>query len=170
MPDAKPIYPDPYVGEIRLFGPHQTPKGWAPCDGRLLKVQDYMELFALIGVTYGGDGEDHFALPDLRGRVPIGVGGNYWLGRSGGEEAVELGYVQLPGHTHTAHANQEGGLGTPANNYWGYSSSNPYAAAPGLLTLNEGALTAYGKGGKHENRVPFIAVNYIIALEGRWPG
>jgi len=162
---------DPYIGEIRIFcgNPGDIPDGWAPCDGRLINIQDNEPLFAAIGFAYGGDNLTQFALPDLQGRVPINQGAGFSPGNNGGEEAVMLAENELPAHTHTVYSNLEGGNQSPAGNFWGYSIGTPYAAAPGDLTLNGNAVTTYGLGGAHENRIPFLVINYMIALTGKFP-
>jgi microcystin-dependent protein len=171
MPVPPPFSPGPYLGEIRLFcsASRTPPKNWAYCNGQLLKIADNEALYNLIGTTYGGDGQTSFALPDLQGRVPLHIGANYPLGRKEGEEAVTLTQNELPKHTHTVNSNAEGSYTSPANNFWGYSSSNPYATLPGGLTLNAASISSYGSGNAHENRIPFLVINYIIALVGKYP-
>jgi microcystin-dependent protein len=170
MPDPIFDFADPYVGEIRMFGGSYAPEGWAPCDGRLLKIADYEELFQAIGNCYGGDGTDTFALPDLRGRVPISISDDYPLGKSGGEEKVQLTVEELPAHTHAVRASNTGGQENPFNNFWGYSRSNPYFTGAGTVTMNQVAITPEGNDAAHENRIPYQAINFVIALTGKWPG
>lgn len=171
MPDLSPNYPAPYLGEIRIFAARviSIDAGWHLCDGSLLKMEEYPELFALIGTTYGGDGQTTFALPDLRGRVPLHLGGSYGIGMRAGQETVILTQAQLPAHTHTVNTSKSEPLESPENNFWGVSNSNPYADPPGTISLNATSIKNYGFSYAHENRIPFQAVNFIIALRGIWP-
>ncbi len=170
MADEIPIGPSPYLGEIRMLAGIKIPAGWALCDGRLLSITDHEDLFALIGITYGGDGVTNFARPDLRGRVPVNRGPDYRLGQMGGEDFVTLSVDELPTHSHDLHCNQlYGGLESPAGNMWGYSKGNPYAPGPGKLKLNPDSIAEWGLSEPHENRIPYLAVNYIIALKGDFP-
>jgi microcystin-dependent protein len=165
---AGPFAPEPYLGEIRLFAGLFAPKDWAFCDGRLLFNNEYPELYQLIGNTYGGD-LTRFALPDLQSRLPLHISPDYGLGKKGGSETVKLSVDELPAHSHTVNSNFEGGNDSPDNNVWGYSASNPYADAPGTLAMNVNAITTAGNNGEHENRIPFLAISYIISLAGVVP-
>ncbi len=167
---------DPYVGEIRIFSGNFAPQGWAFCDGSLLAIADNDVLFTLIGTTYGGDGQNTFALPDLRGRIPVHMGtgpglSNYTIGQSAGTEAVTLLTSQLPTHNHTLTGSSANAVTTdPTNNF--------LAAQPGLLeyssdppggTLKASSVSNSGGSQPHENRMPILAVNYIISLFGIFP-
>jgi microcystin-dependent protein len=167
MPFPDP--PDPFLGEVRLFAGNFAPKDWALCDGSLLNIQNNETLFSLLGIAYGGDGTSNFALPDLRGRVPVSDGGDISLGTSAGEEYVSLNISEMPRHQHIASCASEGGVGVPSNEFWGFSSSNPYVASVGALVLNNNSLASVGLGEKHENRIPYQAINYIISLKGSFP-
>ncbi len=166
---AAPLPPDPYLGEIRLCSGNFAPKNWALCNGQLLNIAGNEDLFFLIGTIYGGDGTSNFALPDLQGRVPLHQGVGFPVGKNGGEESVTLSVNELPGHQHTVYSNEEGGSDIPTGNLWGFSSSKPYVAAQGDLALNIAAISTFGKGKGHENRIPFLAISYIIALKGGFP-
>src|ERR1700675_1584026 len=111
----------PYVGEIRMFGGNFAPAGWMFCEGQLLPISEYDTLFTLIGTTYGGDGQSTFALPDLRGRIPIHVGPGFAVAQNGGAETVTLTVQQIPAHTHAAMSASGSGNGVsnPTNNTWG---------------------------------------------------
>src|SRR6266481_3956801 len=110
----------PYVGEIRMFGGNFAPAGWQFCDGTLLPISEQETLFNLIGTTYGGDGQSTFAVPDLRGRLPIHQGGGFTLAQTGGAESVTLTVSQIPGHSHAMLASLDNALGsTPTNNLVG---------------------------------------------------
>src|SRR5580700_9369854 len=107
-----------YVGEIKMFAGSFAPYGWNFCDGSLLSVSTYAPLYAVIGTTYGGNGTTTFALPDLRGRVPLQTSGNFPLGSNGGAETVTLTTAQIPSHTHTPAASSTGGSDSPVGNFW----------------------------------------------------
>ncbi len=168
---------EPFVGEIRLFAGTFAPQGWASCDGQLLSVSEYETLFTLLGTTYGGDGRTTFALPDLRGRVPIHVGQGpglsaRQLGQQGGEEHVTLTPAQMPSHGHPAVATNDTDVTTtPAGNVLGHPAVNTYRnplAAP-TLTMADQSVAAAGGGQSHDNLQPFQVVRFIIALYGIYP-
>lgn len=172
----------PYLGQIIMFAGDFAPQGWALCDGSLLPIAGYEALFNLIGTTYGGDGTSNFALPDLRGRVPIGDGqgrglSGYALGQQAGAEAVTLAPGQLPLHTHpVAAVTASGNANVPAANAVlaalnGEVASGPYKVAayapPGhAIALNAASGSAAGGGEAHDNRLPYQSVTYCIALVG----
>lgn len=165
----------PYIGEIRVFGGNFAPLGWAFCDGRLLAIAENEVLFTLIGTTYGGDGINTFALPDLRSRVPLHVGqGNglspRTLGEMGGTEAVTLQTAQLAKHNHIARADGSGGTQAgPQNATWATSGLNQFSSNLPNTTMNPAAIGNSGGNQPHENMLPFLALNFIIALEGIFP-
>jgi microcystin-dependent protein len=171
MSETFPVYPAPYLGEIRLFAARSISidVGWHLCDGTILSIAANQELYDLIGTTFGGDGVEGFALPDLRGRVVIHQGGNLILGMMDGLEAVTLTQSELPAHTHLVNTSKSEPQASPAGNFWGVSNSNPYASPPGTITLNPASIGNYGFNYSHENRIPFQAVNFIIALQGTIP-
>lgn len=165
-----------YLGEIRMFGGNYAPQGWALCEGQLLSVSDNDALFALIGTTYGGDGQTTFALPDLRGRLPVNHGtgpdGNSYLpGARGGEETVVITTDQLPAHSHplvadSGGANQE----SPADHVPARSNVvDAYIGRGPNLSLRQDAVTPIGGGQPHDNVQPYLCVSFIIALTGVWP-
>jgi microcystin-dependent protein len=163
---------DQYLGEIRLVGFNFEPQGWAFCDGRLLPINQNQALFALLGSMYGGDGRTTFALPDLRGRVPVGfgqgaAGSTYDIGSTGGAESVKLGVAQLPSHAHPVRGNSTSG-----------ATKDPTGAVPGKggayaatqnAKMSAVMLGKTGGGQTHENRPPYLSLNYIIALVGIFP-
>jgi microcystin-dependent protein len=166
----------PYIGEIRMFGGNFAPNGWAFCDGQLIPIAENDALFTLIGTTYGGDGEETFALPDLRGRFPIhqgqgpGLSNNYILGENGGVEQVTLTLNQIPVHTHTPLASSSGGSDNPENSFWAHSIlGKPYAASPSVVQMNPGTINLSGGSQPHENMIPFCCISYIISLFGVFP-
>jgi len=161
---------EPYVGEIRMFGGNFAPVGWAICNGALIAISENEALFNLIGTTYGGDGVNTFALPDLRGRVPVHQGVGFAPGQSGGSETVTLTVSQLPAHTHVPQANSNPGTNaSPSSNVWASSSLNQYSSnAPGA-PMDPAALGSTGGSQPHENMMPFVAINFIISLFGIFP-
>lgn len=167
---------DPYLGEIRLFGGNFAPYGWARCDGQLLRISENDALYTLIGTTYGGDGVSTFAVPDLRGRWPVGVGmlagQTVELGERGGAETVTLLPAQIPSHTHTALGSAAAATtGDPAGAVWAASTGPAFAVPSGALptTMAPGVLTSAGGTEPHENRPPFTVVLYAISLFGLFP-
>jgi microcystin-dependent protein len=167
---------DPFVGEIRMFAGNFAPVGWAFCDGQLLPISENDVLFQLIGTTYGGDGQETFALPDLRGRLPIHMGqgpglSNRIIGEEGGTEAVTLTVQQIPVHTHaTVLSNGAGSESTPAGNVLA-ASPNVRLYRPGSATtaLHPASVGPAGGSQPHDNLMPFLCVNFIISLFGIFP-
>jgi microcystin-dependent protein len=161
----------PYVGEIRLFAGNFAPAGWAFCNGATLPIAENETLFQLIGTTYGGDGQETFNLPDLQGRAPVHQGNNYVIGEMAGVEEVTLTVQQLPAHTHALLAST--GAGGTAN-----AQGNVPAASPSVqLYIQDvpstptaaNAVTPAGGSQPHDNRMPFLVLNYIISLFGIFP-
>jgi microcystin-dependent protein len=160
---------DPYLGEIRLFAGNFAPVGWAVCAGQLLPIAQYDALFNLIGTTYGGDGQTTFALPDLRGRVPIHQGPVHPTGEQGGQETVTLLASQLPSHTHPAQASTAvAQSGAPAGRVLAAAGPAAFYSAAGSVS-SVGLSTATGAGQAHENMQPHLPLQFIIALEGIFP-
>ena len=165
----------PYIGEIRMFGGSFAPAGWAFCNGQLLPISENDALFILLGTTYGGDGQETFALPNLQSRIPIHMGqgsgtSSYTLGESGGVETVTLTTNQIPIHTHPPLASNTGGSDNPSGNYWGASSTGkPYSVAPAAVQMNTGTITPTGGSQPHDNLLPYLCVTYIISLFGIFP-
>ncbi|BBB90378.1 MAG TPA: tail fiber protein [Methylomusa anaerophila] len=171
---------DWFIGEIRLFSYGLIPRGWTPCDGRLLQVQQNTALFSLIGNYFGGDGRTTFALPDLRGRVavhpqvadPTRIAFQK-MGMTAGGETHQLTISEVPAHTHAAQANTEAGTGyAVAGNVWaaGAAGQNLYGALPASPPqMNGGAVSPQGGGQGHENMQPFLALSYCIATTGLYP-
>lgn len=160
---------EPFLSEIRLASFVFPPRGWAQCNGQLLPINQNQGLFSLLGTTFGGDGRVNFALPDLRGRVPIHVGNGFTLGQRGGEEAHTLTISELPGHLHSVTTTTaDGTLVAATGNQLG-SFNNGYGAPSNLVALAPATVTNVGGSQAHENRSPFLTVNYIIALQGIFP-
>jgi microcystin-dependent protein len=176
---------DNFIGEIRLFAGNFPPLGWAFCDGSLLSIAQNTALFALIGTTYGGNGQTTFALPDLRGRVPlhqgtqIGTGNSYVMGQQAGTETVTLTGSQIPSHSHSASAS----TAAPPTTGTGINLTGPTAyvlAAPakprfyapagsGMVAMSAQAVQPTGGNQPHNNMAPFLALSFIIAIEGIFP-
>lgn len=172
---------NPYIGEIRMFGGSFAPAGWAMCDGQLQPISENDTLFNLIGTTYGGDGQETFALPNLQGRVPVHPGGaqNYQLGEAGGVDTVTLTTNTIPSHSHVpqVESGTAGNAGTPANNTVLADCSSasvntyvvPFAAANAQIQLNNNTIGPAGGSQPHDNIQPTLCVTYIISLFGIFP-
>ena len=168
---------DPFIAEIVMFGGNFAPRSWAFCDGQLLAISQNTALFSLLGTTYGGDGRTTFGLPDMRGRVPIGPRNgpglsNYNIGQNGGVETVALNTTQIPSHSHAMRGTQDAGDSSdpisryPAAQNVGGRPVNSY----NTTNLGDmGNTTSVGGSLAHENRQPFLAINFIIAMQGIFP-
>ncbi len=164
---------EPFLAEIRIFAGNFAPRGWAFCDGQLLPIAQNTAVFSLLGTNYGGNGTTNFALPDLRGRVPVHVGqgpglANVDLGQTGGIEAVTLTAGQMPAHNHIlAATNGASTSSRPGGNV--PSGSGAYAAAGDGNTMNPAMVQNTGGSQPHENHQPYLGLSFIIALEGIFP-
>ena len=162
---------EPFLGSIILFAGNFAPRGWAFCNGQILSIAQNTALFSLLGTTYGGNGQTTFALPDLRGRAPIHSGQgpglqSYALGQVGGEESVTLGITQIPAHQHQQPAsNGEQDTDRPGNAV--PARGGVYAASSDGATLDPTSIA--GGSQPHDNRAPYLTLNYISALEGIYP-
>ena len=162
----------PYVGEIRMFAGNFAPAGWMFCEGQLLPISEYETLFNLIGTTYGGDGQSTFALPDLRGRLPLHQGNGFTLAETGGAEEVTLTVSQIPAHTHGVGVvgDRAGGQNSPAGNLLAQSYNvTPYVNDAPNANLSPNAVTATGGNQPHTNLQPFLCLSHIISLFGIFP-
>jgi microcystin-dependent protein len=163
----------PYVGEIRMFAGNFPPAGWMFCEGQLLVISEFETLFNLIGTTYGGDGQSTFALPDLRGRLPIHQGNGFTLAQSGGVENVTLAVSQIPAHNHTLQATRSTATSTaPAGNVMAASTGatvSPYGTDAPLTTLAAQSIGSVGGSQPHSNIQPYLCVDFIISLFGIFP-
>jgi len=168
---------EPFVGEIKMFAGNFAPRGWALCDGQLLAVSQNDALFSLLGTTYGGDGRTTFALPDMRGRIPMHAGSGSGLsqrllGQKGGSETHTLSINEIPNHTHSVQAlNKPGDSGNPEDRYWAASSGAPmaYSNADPDVNLAGEAIDSAGGNQSHYNMMPNLCINFIIALFGIYP-
>ncbi|WP_341992534.1 tail fiber protein [Azorhizobium sp. AG788] len=172
---------DPYLGEIRLVAFNMTVRGWADCDGQSLKVTQYQALYALLGNRFGGDGRTTFQLPDLRGRTPLHVSLALALGTAGGVEAVTLTLDQMPNHTHTF-AVSTAAATAPGVAKGFYAAPGPYSATSGptklyaapkaaadVVPFASECLEPAGGSQAHSNMQPYLALKYIIAVQGIYP-
>src|SRR5947207_15933806 len=160
----------PYVGEIRMFGGNFAPAGWMFCEGQLLPISENETLFQLIGTTYGGDGESTFALPDLRGRIPIHQGNGFTLAETGGAEEITLTVQQLAPHTHALLATANPGtLQSPANSVTAESANKIYRAGNPSVFLSPQAMSSTGGSQPHNNFQPYLCLDFIISLFGIFP-
>jgi microcystin-dependent protein len=162
----------PFIGEIRIFAGNFAPLGWAFCAGQILSISENDTLFNLIGTNYGGDGQTTFALPDLRGRIPVHQGSGSVLSQSGGVETVTLTQNQLPAHTHalTASVNNATTANAEGNVVAQTPSYTPYiGGTPANTPLAPSSVSTLGGSHPHDNMQPYICINYIIALFGIYP-
>ncbi len=161
----------PYVGEIRMFAGNFAPAGWMFCEGQLLPISENETLFQLIGTTYGGDGESTFALPDLRGRIPIHQGNGFILAETGGAEEITLTVSQIPAHSHPfLGANAVANDPNPTNNVVGESSAiSLYQSGAPVTPMSPLAITSTGGSQPHTNFQPYLCVDFIISLFGIFP-
>jgi microcystin-dependent protein len=167
---------EPFLGEIKIISLNYPPKGWAFCNGQLLPINQNQALFSILGTTYGGNGQTNFALPDFRGRSPIHVGAGFILGQKGGEEVHTVTVPETPAHTHplnasTQQANQATLVTPPGNtpNILAAVTGAQYGSAQNLTTLTPDTVTNIGGSQPHENRQPFLVLNFVIALQGIFP-
>lgn len=161
----------PYVGEIRIFAGNFAPAGWMFCEGQLLPISENETLFQLIGTTYGGDGQSTFALPDMRGRLPLHQGNGFTLAETGGAEEITLTVNQIPVHSHAAlaqfatSASQPG----PGNGVWSSSTTPMFSATTPTQTMPASVVSPAGGSQPHTNFQPYLCVNFIISLFGIFP-
>lgn len=164
---------EPFLGELRLMSFIYAPSGWAQCNGQFLPINQNQALFSLLGTTFGGNGQTTFALPDLRGRVPIHVGNGYTLGQRGGEEAHVLTGGELPTHTHFVQASYTNGNSVNPNfggtgRVLAAEPGNPYSSSfsPSAVAFNPATVGNRGGSQAHQNMQPFLTLNYCISITG----
>lgn len=162
---------EPFLSEIRIMSFGYAPRGWALCNGQLLPINQNQALFSLLGTTYGGNGQTNFALPDLRGRVPIHVGQGNTLGERAGEQAHTLSIAELPTHVHAAMGtNNTGTVNTVSGNVLANVQPNElYVGAASLVALNTATIANVGGSQAHLNMQPFLTLSFCIALQGIFP-
>jgi microcystin-dependent protein len=161
----------PYVGEIRMFAGNFAPAGWMFCEGQLLPISEYETLFNLIGTTYGGDGQSTFALPDLRGRVPLHFGNGFTLAETGGVETVTLTVSQIPAHSHAFLGTSSPATATgPNGNVLAESSLlTMFQSGAPTIAMAAGTTSSIGGNQPHDNFQPYLCVDFIISLFGIFP-
>jgi microcystin-dependent protein len=171
---------EPFVAEIRIFGFNFNPRGWAFCNGATIPISQNTALFTLLGTQYGGNGTTTFQLPNLAGRAAMFWGqgpglSNRVIGETGGTQTVTLLLNQMPSHSHTINAKATGGQPSPTGNVWGTSNAakvaaNFYAPVGGAtVAMNATTLTPQGGNQPHENMMPYLGINFCIALQGIFP-
>ena len=161
---------EPFLSEIRIFSFNFPPKGWAFCNGQLLPINQNQALFALLGTTYGGNGQTTFALPDLRDKAPIHVGNGHTLGETAGAPAVTINMQQMPQHIHfvNASSSNQGGSASPAGRFLG-GVTNMYHDFTSPQPIAPDTITQVGGSQPHTNQQPLLGLNFCIALQGIFP-
>jgi microcystin-dependent protein len=163
---------EPFMSEIRIFTFGFAPKGWAECNGQLLPINQNQPLFSLLGTTFGGDGRDNFALPNLRTRAPIHVGSGHTLGEAGGTAAETISQQTMPTHLHVLQATSVDATDTvpdPSRMLAASKPQNLYGAATNLVAMASNAVSTVGSSQPHTNLQPFLTLNFCIALQGIFP-
>lgn len=161
---------EPFLSEIKIVSFNFPPKGWAFCNGQLLPINQNQALFALLGTRYGGNGQTNFALPNLRGQVPIHMGNGHTLGEAAGSTSVTVNIQQLPTHTHFVNASSlTGDTPVPTGNLLANTPTNIYDPPANLTTLNPANVSSVGGSQPHNNMMPYLVLNFVIALQGIFP-
>lgn len=161
---------EPFLGEIQAMSFNFPPKGWAFCNGQLLPINQNQALFALLGTTFGGDGQTNFALPNLRGRAPIHAGNGHTLGETAGASSVTLTQQQMPTHPHEANAGSGAGTQpTPGGAFLANGGSDFYTPPANLTPMAPDAAANAGGSQPHNNMMPCLVFNFCIALTGIFP-
>ena len=167
---------EPFLAEVRMVGFNFAPRGWAFCDGQILPINQNQSLYSLLGTTYGGDGRTSFALPDMRGRVPMHVGSSnggaeHREGQKSGEETHTLSVAEMPQHTHTAMAtNNPATDDNPTSpRVLAQVGANVYISHSSNVAMGASMIANTGGGQAHDNMQPYLAVNFCIALRGLFP-
>jgi microcystin-dependent protein len=160
---------DPFLAEIRLFSFDRIPRGWLPCEGQLLSIQQNSALFALLGTTYGGNGVNNFMLPDLRGRLPLHINTDYPLGNVGGEAAHVLTSNEMPQHMHLVSGSSVAPTSAAiTGNIWGQQTSS-FGPPDAPVAMSPAAISTAGGSQPHPNMQPYLAMSYCIATQGIFP-
>ena len=159
---------NPYLGEIRIFPLQYAPRGWALCNGQLLAINQNQALFSVLGTTYGGNGINNFALPNLQGRLPLHLGNGFILGQSGGEAAHTLLLSEIPAHNHGVNGSTTAASqGSPSGNLWG--TGNSAYLSKSNTSMNPSAIANSGGNQPHQNMPPYLTLTICIALTGIFP-
>ena len=160
----------PFLTEIKIVSFNFPPKGWAFCNGQLMQINQNQALFALLGTTFGGNGQTNFGLPNLRGRVPIHMGNGHTLGEAAGSTSVTISQQTMPTHLHGLQGTSTTGtLNVNQDNFFGVSQTPVYGQPQSLLTINPATTTSVGGSQPHNNMMPYLTLNFIIALQGIFP-
>ena len=159
----------PFLSEIKIMSFNFAPKGWALCNGQLLPINQNQALFSLLGTTYGGDGRVNFALPNLRGQVPIHMGNGHTLGEAAGETAHTVNINELPTHTHVATATTALADTNASTSDLLAGVNNGYSGAAALTSLIPSTISNVGGSQPHNNMMPYLVLNFCIALQGIFP-
>ena len=162
---------EPFLSEIKIVSFNFPPKGWALCNGQLLPINQNQALFALLGTRYGGNGQTNFALPNLRGRVPIHMGNGHTLGEAAGSTSVTINSQTMPQHIHFLNASSNtGSAQTPPGNLLAATASQLYHGFDGsAVAMAPESVTNIGGSQPHNNMMPYLVLNFIIALQGIFP-
>lgn len=162
---------EPFLSEIRIFSFNFPPKGWAFCNGQFLPINQNQALFALLGTTYGGNGQTTFALPNLQGRLPIHVGNGHMLGEAAGSSAVTITQQTMPQHLHFLQgtSNDQNNVAVIGGALLATSGNTVYGPAAGLVPASPTSVTSVGGSQAHTNQMPYLVLNFCIALQGIFP-
>lgn len=160
---------EPFLGEIKIVSFNYAPVGWAFCNGQFLPINQNQALFSLLGTTYGGNGQTTFALPNLRGQVPIHVGAGHTQGETAGSTSVTISQQTMPQHLHFAQGSSNGGDTPTAIGNLLASALNVYRQADNLQALRPDSVTNVGGSQPHNNMMPYLVLNFCIALIGIFP-
>ena len=165
---------EPFLGQLLLASFNFAPKNFLPANGQVLPIQQYSALFALFGTFFGGNGQSNFALPDLRGRVPIHQGtslqGNtFTMGQAGGEESHTISAPETPQHNHLVTANKTASLTDPTGAFLGGNGALAFNSLANIATMNQNVISSAGGSRPHENRQPFLVMNWVVAMSGIFP-
>jgi microcystin-dependent protein len=162
---------EPFLGEIKIISWNYPPKGWAFCSGQFLPINQNQALFSLLGTMYGGNGQTTFALPDFRGKIPMHMGSGHTQGETAGQYAHTVTISEMPAHTHFLQGTNN--IGTEQNPgstvILSKSVANSFGPGTNLVTMNPGSISNVGGSQPHENKQPFLVLNFIIALQGIFP-
>jgi microcystin-dependent protein len=161
----------PFLGEIKIISWNYAPKGWAFCNGQLLPINQNQPLFSLLGTMYGGNGQTNFALPDFRGKIPMHIGSGHTQGEVGGEYAHTVTLSEMPTHTHFLQGTNNVGTdpNPSANVILSKSVANSFGPATNLVAMNANSVGNVGGSQPHENKQPYLVLNFVIALQGIFP-
>jgi microcystin-dependent protein len=166
---------EPFLSEIRIFSFNFPPKGWAFCNGQFLPINQNQALFALLGTTYGGNGQTNFALPNLKGRVPLHFGSEFTLGQAPGEESHTVSVQEMPMHNHFVNVYDNSNVDSNSTNPVGAFYARPadgstlYSSGNANSAMDPGVIGNTGGSQPHENRQPYLVLNFCIALQGIFP-